>query len=172
MAFLERDQDLAVIVGDEGAIAEGEIVVAGRQADIVQHQAEILVGNRVADLVLDRGKGLFGGLDALPGPGADMERELACVDLREVILADEEEQGAADHQNDGGNAKSDDAPRQQYMQQSDIALMEAREATFEPRMEAAEESLRLGIGLLMNGFLLMICLRLLRRPLTVLVLLL
>ena len=42
--LLQRDQDLAVVVGDEGAVAEREIVVARRQADVVEDDVEILLG--------------------------------------------------------------------------------------------------------------------------------
>ena len=53
VAVFQRHQDHAVIDADGRAVGEGEIVGARRQADIVDDQLAVALGDDLADLVLD-----------------------------------------------------------------------------------------------------------------------
>ena len=59
--------DHAVIDADRRAVREGQIIGARRQTDIVDDQIEVVLGNDLADLVLDRLEDLLGHLDAGAG---------------------------------------------------------------------------------------------------------
>ena len=89
MAFLQRHQDHAVVDADRRAVGEGEIVGARRQADVVDDQLAVVLRDDLADLVLDRLEDALGRLDARAGRRADMELDLAAVDQREEVAADE-----------------------------------------------------------------------------------
>ena len=54
VAVLERHLDHAVIDADGRTVGKGEIVGARRQPDIVDDQRALVLGNDLADLVLDR----------------------------------------------------------------------------------------------------------------------
>ena len=92
MAFLERHQDHAVVHADGRAVGEGEIVGPRRQSDVVDDQLAVALGDDFADLVLDGLEDALGRLDARAGRGADMELDLAAVDQRKEVAADEDEQ--------------------------------------------------------------------------------
>ena len=54
VAALQRHHDHPVIGADGRAVGEGEIIGARRQPDIVDDQRAVLIGDDLADLVLDR----------------------------------------------------------------------------------------------------------------------
>ncbi len=54
MALLERDHDHPVIRPRGGAVGEGEVIGARRQADIVDDALAVALGDDFPDLVLDR----------------------------------------------------------------------------------------------------------------------
>ena len=92
MAGGQSDQDLSVVVGHEGAVAEGEVIVRCRQADVVDDGAHLVARNHLADRVLDLLEQLFGRFDARAGRRAHMQRHLAGIDCGEVVGADKHEQ--------------------------------------------------------------------------------
>ena len=140
MAFLERDQDHAVIDADRRAVAEGEIVVARRQADIVDDQLALVLRNDLADLVLDRLEDLLGLLDAGAGRRAHVQLDLAAVDDREEVAADEQEQRAAERQHYGRDHRHDDPASKQRIQHLPIAIAHGLEAALEAGDESAQTS--------------------------------
>ena len=101
MTFLERNQDLAVIVCHERSVAKREIIVAGRQTNIVEDQSQIVGLDDFPNGVFHRRKSLLRGFDAHAGPRAHMKRQLSGIDLREVVLTDKGEQNPGDHEHPG-----------------------------------------------------------------------
>src|SRR4029077_13723723 len=95
MALLQRDLDHAVIYSDRRAIGECQIIGACRQSDIVDDQAAVLFRNDLANLVLDRLEYCLGAFDPGPGGRANVKLDLATVDDREKVAADEGEQHRA-----------------------------------------------------------------------------
>ena len=89
MAGLERDEHFAVERADGGGVGEGEVDAADGQADVVEHEVEFVGRDDLADDVLDLGKAAFGFLDAGAARRADVEAELAGIDLREEVAAEE-----------------------------------------------------------------------------------
>ena len=94
VAVLQRHQDDAVVDADRRAVGEGKIVGACRQADVVDDQVAVALGDGLADLVLDLLEQPLGRLDARAGRRADMELDAAAVDHREEVAADHGEQRA------------------------------------------------------------------------------
>ncbi len=87
MLLVERDQDLAVHRADGGGIAEGDVDTAIGQADVVEHHADLVVADELADGRFDLGEVFLGGLDARTWRGTDVQAHLASVDLGEEVAA-------------------------------------------------------------------------------------
>ena len=138
VALLERDQDYAVIDADGRAVGEGQIVGARRQPDIVDDQSRSCFGNDLANLVLDRLEDRFGRLDAGPGRRADVELDLAAVDGRKEIAADEHQHHSAEREHQDGDDRNDERRLSSIREQLDIALAHALEAALEGAMEAGK----------------------------------
>ena len=139
MPLLQADEHLPVIVGDERAVREREVVVVRRQAEILQDLIDLIRRDHLADGTLDLGEDLPGGLDAHAGAGAQMQGHLARLDLREVILAHEGEQHAGQPEHAADDADGDDPVAQHRVEQADIAPVEPREAALEVAMDPAGE---------------------------------
>ena len=100
VAVLERHLDDAVIDADGRTVGEGQIIGPRRQSDIVDDQVAVLLRNDFADLVLDRLENRLGAFDAGSRGRADVELDLAAVDQREEVAADQRQhhRAEAEHQ--------------------------------------------------------------------------
>jgi hypothetical protein len=105
VAFLQFEQDLAVIDTDRRALGERQIVGALRQPDVVEDESEVLVGDLLTDIVLDRMKNLLGALDAGTRWSTDMQLDEPGIDLREKIRADEQRQNHRAPDNRAGDER-------------------------------------------------------------------
>ena len=140
VAFLERHLDDAVVDADGRAVGEGQIVGAGRQADIVDDQLAVLFRNDLADLVLHRLENLLGGFDPGAGRRADVKLDLAAVDERKEVAADQRQHHPAEAEHQHGDHRNDDSPLQQHGQQFRIAVAQAFEAALERRRYPREQA--------------------------------
>ncbi len=140
MSLLQRDQDDAVIDADGRAVGEGEVVGARRQADVVDDPVAVAVRNDLADLVLDLLEHALGRFDPRSRGRPDVELDLAAVDEREEVVADELEHDAAEAEHQDRRRRNDEAPPQQRRQQGAIAVAQALEAALEAGMDAAEHA--------------------------------
>ena len=95
VALLQRHHDHTVVGADGRAVGEGQVIGACRQADIVDDELPLVLGDHLSDLVLDRLEDALGGLDARSGRRADMELNLPAVDQRKEVAADKHEHHAA-----------------------------------------------------------------------------
>jgi hypothetical protein len=91
MTRLERNEYDPVIRPDGRAIAEGEIVRASWQTDIVNDDPAFGLGNHLADLVLDRLEDALCRFDPGSGRSPDMQLYLTAVDQRKEVATHEEE---------------------------------------------------------------------------------
>lgn len=91
LAWLERDQNLAIRVGDGGAVREGEVDAAGWQADVVEDELYFIDGNNSANFLFDGGEVLLGVFEPQTFGGIDVEAHLPGVDVGEEVLPDEEQ---------------------------------------------------------------------------------
>ena len=140
VAFLERDQNDAVVEAGRGAVAEREIIRTRRQADVVDDQVAIALGNDFADSILDRLEYLLGLLDACAGRRAHVELNLPTVDQRKEVAADEHEQHAAERQNHHSGNRHDDPPGQQCMQERCVGGAHILKAALEALVDPAENA--------------------------------
>ena len=84
----------------------------------------------------------FGRLDPGSGRRADVKLDLAAVDGREEVAADEHQHRAAEREHQDGDDRDDEAPREQRGEQPGIAVAHALEAALEPGVEAGEPASR------------------------------
>src|SRR5262245_5349172 len=138
MTGLQRDEDDPVIGPDGRAIAEGKIVRACRQSDIIDDDPAFRCGYHFADRVFDRLKDSFCRFDAGSGRDTDMELYLAAVDQRKEIAAYEEEQYRAERKDEDEDDGDNGAPLHEDGQQIDITAPHAFEATLERVMQPSE----------------------------------
>ncbi len=87
--FLERDQYDAVVEAGRGAVAERVVVGTLRQADIVDDRLAFVLGDDLADLVFHSLENLLGLFDARARRRAHVQLDLAAVDDREEVAADD-----------------------------------------------------------------------------------
>src|SRR6266481_2989177 len=80
VAFLERDEDHAVIDADRRSVGESQVVDARRQADVVDDEFPLLFGDHLPDLVLDRLEDPCGLLDPCRRWCTDVKLDLPAVD--------------------------------------------------------------------------------------------
>ena len=140
VALLQGHKDDAVVDADRRAVGEGEIVGPRRQADVVDDQLSVVLGDELADLVLDLLEQPLGGLDARPGRRAHMELDAAAVDHRKEVAADQGEQhGAACHHQDG-DGRDDEPVIEQDLQQLDVLPPHGLEAALESVVRGAEQA--------------------------------
>ena len=88
---------------------KGEIIGARRESDIVHDQCTFIVGDNLADLVLDVLENPLRGLDARSGGRADVKLDLPAVDDGKEIAPDHWEQRdakPAHHDHAGRNDKT------------------------------------------------------------------
>ena len=142
VVLFQRDQNHAVVEAGRGAVAEGVIIGTGRQADIVDDQVAFVLGDDLADLVLHRLENLLGLLDACAGRGAHVELNLAAIDDRKEVAADEHEHGAAEREHRGRRHRHDEPPRQQRMQYFRVSAAHDFEAMLELGEQAPKPALR------------------------------
>ena len=114
-SFSETSID-AVVDAGRRAVAEGVIVGTRRQADIVDDQLALVLGDDLPDLVLHRLEDLLGLFNARSGRRAHVQLDLAAVDDREEVAADEHEQRAAKRQHEHRGEGTIDAARQERVQ--------------------------------------------------------
>ena len=113
MALLQRDQDDAVIDADGRAIGECQIVGTRRQADIVDDQLALALGNDLADLVLDGLEDALGRLDPGSGRRTDVELDLPAVDRRKEVAADQQQHGGAQREHQDGDDRDNEPSLEQ-----------------------------------------------------------
>ncbi len=89
MALLERDLDRAVVDSDRRTVGECQIVGPRRQPDVVDDQSAVFFRNHFTDLVFDGLEDRLGSFDAGSGRSANMKLDLAAVDQREEVPADQ-----------------------------------------------------------------------------------
>ena len=87
VAFLQRDQDIAVLRADAAGVGIGAVDAADRQADIVDDGVELVGGNDPADAVLDMVEQRRRLLDPGADGRADVEADLPRIDRGEEIAA-------------------------------------------------------------------------------------
>lgn len=99
--FPERHEDFAVRGRHHGAIADGEVDAAARDAHVVDDHGDFGGRDHLADGVLHLRETLLGFLDARAGAAAHMQAQLPSVHCRKGVLADVAPQAArAAHQQD------------------------------------------------------------------------
>ena len=101
-----------------------------------------LLGNDLADLVLDRLEDLLGRLDAGSGRRADMELDLAAVDDGKKSRPTSANMHAAEPEHQHGDDGTMNRRSSRVVEQRDIAVAHALEAALEAGMEAARTSRR------------------------------
>src|SRR6202790_2005019 len=131
VALLQLDLDDTVVDSDRGTVRECQIVGSRRQPDIVNNEPAILVRNDFADLVLDLLKYRLGAFDAGPGGSANVKLDLAAVDEREKIPADEHQHHCAETEYQRGDDRHDGPPAKQQGKDFHITLTPALEAAVE-----------------------------------------
>ena len=141
VALLERHLDDAIVDPDRRAVGECQIVGSRRQSDIVDDQRAVLLRNDFADLVLDRLENRLGAFDAGAGRSANVKLDLAAVDERKKVPADEQQHHRAEAKHQHCDDRNDGAPAKQRCQQFRISITQPLEAALErgghPREEAA-----------------------------------
>src|SRR5271168_3281000 len=145
VALLERHQDDAVVDPDGRAVGECPIIGSRRQSDIVDDKPAVLVRNDFADLVLDRLEYPLGAFDAGGGGSANVKLDLATVDQREKVPADELHHHRAETEYKDGDNGYDETSTQQRLQEPGISVAQALEAALEcggnPRENASRGAL-------------------------------
>ena len=96
VALLQLDLDDTVVDSDRGTVRECQIVGSRRQPDIVDNEPAVLFRNDFADLVLDLLEYRLGAFDAGPGGSANVKLDLAAVDQREKVPANEQQHYCAE----------------------------------------------------------------------------
>src|SRR5271167_2272020 len=94
---LELNQDFPVGGADGAGIAVRKVKTGIGQADIIENRNEFLLRDRTTYLCIDLIGELRGFLDAEPRPGAIVETNLAGIDAREEIAAQEKNQACRKH---------------------------------------------------------------------------
>ena len=94
--LVQRHHDHTVIGTDGRAVGKRQIVGTGGQTNIVDDQLAVLLGDHLADLVLDSRKHAFRRLDAHSGRRAHMQLNLPTIDERVEIATDGEIHHAAE----------------------------------------------------------------------------
>ena len=136
VALLQVDEHLPVVVGDEGAVREREVVVVRRQAEIDEDLADLALWNHLAHHSLDLREDLLRRLDSHAGPGAEVQGHLARLDLREVVLAHHREEAGGAGEEQADNGEGGEPAGQNHVQEADIGVVK----TGEPRLETVPES--------------------------------
>ena len=131
MTFLERHLDDAVVDPDRRTVGEGQIVGSRRQSDIVDDQRAVFLRNDFADLVLDRLEYPLGGFDAGSGGRANVKLDLAGVDQRKKVAADEQQHHGAETENQDSRDGYNEPPAKQHGKECGISVTQAPEAAVE-----------------------------------------
>src|SRR6266403_1554639 len=136
--FLQRNEYFAVHRTDGGRITQRDIDAAIRQADIVQHDVDLVAADDLVNRALDFGEITLRLLEPARRRRTNVKPHLAGVDLREEVSSQlrEKKQRACDqqHKEAAGDARAPDA-------KSDIiaiAFAQAVEAVFETVVNSAE----------------------------------
>ena len=135
VAFLQLDLDVAVLRADHAGVVVGHVDAADRHADVVGQRVDLAGRDDLADRLLDVGELVGGLLDAGADLGADVHQDLAGIDGREEVAAEERHQQER-HRDEAEEAGHEQRPvAQRHRQQAAVAGAEA----LEPRLEAALE---------------------------------
>ena len=94
-AEAEIDEDHATIHTNRRPVAKCEVIRAGRQSNVVDDEVSLVFRDDLADLVLNGLKDLLGFLDPRSGRRPHVQLNLAAVDDRKEVAADEYEKRAA-----------------------------------------------------------------------------
>ena len=140
MTFLQRHQDHTVIDADGRAVAEGQVVGARRQADIVDHELALAWWNHVADLVLHRLEDAFGVLDPGARGRTDVKLDLPAIDDRKKVTADQRQHHRTQAEQQDHHDGDDEAMADQFPEQSRIAVTHRLEIPLERGMEARKQA--------------------------------
>src|SRR5882762_9210968 len=92
MLPVQRDQHFAVETADGSSIAKGIVESLRREADVVEHQVELICRNRLTNLVFYLAEDNFCLFDTRAGLRAHMQSELPRINSREEITANEWQQ--------------------------------------------------------------------------------
>ena len=92
--LFQRDQNLAVHRTDGRGVAERDVDAAVGQADIVEHDLDLIVADDLADRRLDLGEIALGLLEPAARGRADVQAHLPGVDLRKEVHAEPRKQQA------------------------------------------------------------------------------
>src|SRR5277367_4415597 len=135
--FGERDLDVGVSGADRRGVGVGGVESAVGQADVVDDGDDLLLRDRlpygVVDPVADGGH-VF---DAGSGAGAHVNLELATIDGREEVLAEEGiEHCSGDDGEDGKQNKKDNGVGQTGLKNAVIAAAEFLEVMLEAKLKA------------------------------------
>ncbi len=87
--FLERDQDLTIRRGDQGAFAEREVEPAVRDAQVVEQRRDLGRWDHGANGVFDGREALLGFLDTQAWSAAHVELDQTGVHAREEVPTQE-----------------------------------------------------------------------------------
>src|ERR1700722_3182836 len=131
VAILERHQDYTIIDSDGRAVSKGPIINARRQSDIVNDKLAIRFWNDFAYLVFDCLEYPFRGFDAGSGGSTNVKLDLASVDQREKISADELEHHRTETDDQDGDDGYDEPLAKQQREEFQVSLAQALEAAVE-----------------------------------------
>ena len=88
----QGDQHVAILRAYRAIVRKHGVDAAIRQADVVRHGNQLVGGDHVADLLLDKLEAGGVVLDAGAGGAAHVQLDLPGVDQRKEILAEDREQ--------------------------------------------------------------------------------
>ena len=84
----QRDEDLSIGHAGRGAVAERQGIGAVRQADVVEHQLDLALGDDFPDRAFHLTEVALGLLDASPGRHPHVQAKLSRIHCREEIPSD------------------------------------------------------------------------------------
>ena len=96
MLFIERNQDFPVHRSDRGRVAERNIDATVGQADVIEHDVDLLAAHEFAYCRLHFRKVLLCLLQSRAGGRADVEAHLPRVHLREEVASQKRKQQCRD----------------------------------------------------------------------------
>src|SRR5208282_4059759 len=134
--------DHAVVDSDRRTVTKCIIVGASRQANVVDDKVALVLRNDLADLILDRLKDLLGLLDASSRRRAHVQLNLAAIDYRKEVAADEHEKGAPQRQHDDRGQRHDAPSSEQRAEDFRVATAHGFEGALEPPMQACKPAER------------------------------
>src|ERR1700761_8634534 len=131
VALLERHQDDPIVYSDGRTVGECPIINPRRQSDIVDDKPAVFLRNDFADFVFNCLEYPLRGFDAGGGGSANVKLDLASVDQREKVPADERHHHRAETEYKDGDNGYDESPVQQHREKFRISVTQTLEAALE-----------------------------------------